>query len=244
MRKPFRVTEAMRSRDRITAALGYAKAGVSVLALNGIAAGKCDCGNPDCKSPGKHPIGAEFPHGHLDATHDPDRIAQIFTAYPNANIGIVPDGDLVVVDVDGPVGEASIASMVIPDTPTVRTGRGRHLYFRKTKKLRLKKLQGVDFRLDGKGYVVAPPSKHSTGLSYRLDDEIDMIQPLPEDFYSNNTVQIDFGKLDKKVVEGGRNNFLASIAGTLRLRDLSRRAITSALLAINDEACQPPLTVC
>jgi hypothetical protein len=35
--------------------------------------------------------------------------------------------------------------------------------------------------------------------------------------------------------------FLASTAGILRARGLSRRAITSALLAINNEECKPPL---
>jgi hypothetical protein len=133
MRKPFRVTEAMRSRDRRTAALGYAKAGISVLALQGITHGKCDCGDPDCQSPGKHPLGAEFPHGHLDATRDPDRIEKIFSTHPNVNFGIVPNGDLIVVDVDGAVGETSIQSIPISKTPTVKTGRGRHLFFKKNK---------------------------------------------------------------------------------------------------------------
>jgi hypothetical protein len=215
---------------------------VSVLALYGVSGRKCDCRNPNCQSPGKHPIGAEFPHGHFDAKRDLDRIERIFSTYPNANIGIVPDEDLVILDVDGPVGEASIASIDVPDTPTVRTGRGRHLYLKKTKRgLGLKKLQGVDYRLDGKGYVVAPPSKHVSGKPYRWGNEIDAIEPLPDDFYATKTFQIDFGKIDKKAVEGGRNNYLASVAGTLRGRSLSRRAITAALLAINDEACQPPL---
>jgi hypothetical protein len=133
MRNPFRVTEAMRSRDRLTAALGWADASVSVLALYGVTRGKCDCGKSDCQSAGKHPIGAEFPHGHLDATHDPDRIKQIFATYPNANVAIVPDGDFIVVDVDGPLGEASIEAIPIPETPSVKTGRGRHLCFKTDK---------------------------------------------------------------------------------------------------------------
>jgi hypothetical protein len=241
MRNPFRVTEAMRSCDKITAALAYAKAGVSVLALYGISSRECDCGDPDCPSPGKHPIGAEFPHGHLDATRDPARIEEIFSNHPNANIGIVPDGNLMVVDIDGPIGEASIESIPIPETPTVKTGRGRHLWFRKTKPLCLKKFSGVDFRLDGKGYVVAAPSTHASGVRYRLSDEINDIAPLPDEFYASRTVQIDFSDVDKKVAEGGRNNFLASLAGTLRFRGLSRRAITAALIAVNDEACEPPL---
>lgn len=242
MRKPFRVTEAMRSRDRRTAALGYAKAGVPVLALNGITDNKCDCGNANCQSPGKHPIGAEFPHGHTDATCDLDRIDKMFSKYPNANFGIVPNDGLIVVDVDGSLGERSIASIALPETPTVRTGRGRHLFLSAAKQgKRLKKLPGVDYRLDGKGYVVAAPSNHASGASYRLSDEIDSIAPIPDDFYSTKPVSIDFSQVDTKVAKGGRNSFLASMAGTLRVRGLGRRAVTAALLAINRETCQPPL---
>jgi hypothetical protein len=99
----------------------------------------------------------------------------------------------------------------------------------------------VDYRLGGKGYAVAAPSKHVSGASYRLNDEIDDIAPLPEDFYSSRTLSIDFSESQKRIAKGGRNNFLASTAGVLRARGLTRRAITSALLAINNDECQPPL---
>ena len=48
-------------------------------------------------------------------------------------VGIVtgPVSGIVVVDVDGAEGEASLAALgELPPTPTVRTGKGRHLYFK------------------------------------------------------------------------------------------------------------------
>jgi hypothetical protein len=99
----------------------------------------------------------------------------------------------------------------------------------------------VDFRLDGKGYVVGAPSRHVKGVSYQLSDEIDDIASLPHEFYSSKVVTIDFSEVDNKIAKGGRNNFLASIAGTLGVRGLGRRAVTAALLTINEEVCEPPL---
>src|SRR5690606_17775107 len=56
----------------------------------------------------------------------------------------------------------------VPRTATVRTGKGRHLYFRHpggTVRNFTRKLPGLDLRGDG-GYVVAPPSTHANGERY------------------------------------------------------------------------------
>jgi len=46
---------------------------------------------------------------------------------------------------------------------------------------------------------------------------------------------------DGKVSEGGRNNYLASLAGTMRRRGMSPEAIEAALRAENETRCNPPL---
>ena len=86
-------------------------------------------------------------------------------ADPRRNIGIVTGeiSGLIVLDVDGPEGLATLETFgELPRTPVVRTGKGKHYYFRypgvKVRNF-TKKLPGLDFRGDG-GYVVAPPSKH------------------------------------------------------------------------------------
>lgn len=100
-----------------------------------------------------------------------DDIVACFGLPEPANIGVVCGAfsGVVVLDIDGAEGEASMAEFVLPRTPTVTTGNGRHLYFRHpggrvTNRVRV--IPGVDVRGDG-GYVVAPPSLHPNGEVYR-----------------------------------------------------------------------------
>ncbi|MFH2203096.1 MAG: bifunctional DNA primase/polymerase [Elusimicrobiota bacterium] len=94
--------------------------------------------------------------------------------WPNAGIAIIcgeASGNLCVLDVDPRNdGDQSMRGKDIPQTLTVRTGRGDggiHYYFRSHFSLRsFQLLVGVDFKADG-GYVLAPPSLHpDTGLPY------------------------------------------------------------------------------
>ncbi len=86
--------------------------------------------------------------------------------YPNANVAIATGAisGLVVIDIDGPDGEASLATLPpMPETRIVQTGRGRHLYFAHpggaVPNSAGKLGKGIDVRGDS-GYVVAPPSRH------------------------------------------------------------------------------------
>jgi hypothetical protein len=96
-------------------------------------------------------------------------------------IGIITGSvsGIVVLDVDGEEGEETITLLGgIPSTPTVRTARGYHYYFKHPGpglKVRnfAKRLPGLDLRGDG-GLVVAPPSVRENGVEYkwvvRLED--------------------------------------------------------------------------
>ena len=95
----------------------------------------------------------------------------------DCNIGIVCGqfSNLVVVDADGPDGE-QWAQDNLPETPlTVRTGKGTHRYYRHPcvpvrNKVRLRTGDtrvAVDIRADG-GYVLAPGSRHPSGVMYEL----------------------------------------------------------------------------
>ena len=85
---------------------------------------------------------------------------------PKYNIGIITGktSNLFVVDIDSEVGLENI-NQFIPDsliTPTVKSPRGQHLYFKYPKQsitigTGKKQLEGTDFRGEG-GYIVAPPS--------------------------------------------------------------------------------------
>jgi hypothetical protein len=113
-----------------------------------------------------------------EATSDPEQIREWWTRWPDANIAIATGArsGLVVVDVDGPDGETTLAGYgPIPATREVKTPRGRHLYLTHpggTLKNTAKKLgPKLDTRGDG-GYVVAPPSTRDDGTGYELAQDL------------------------------------------------------------------------
>lgn len=124
---PLYITSEMRSKNLLTAAKAYAKSGIPVLALWGVDDnGSCGCGKAECGSVGKHPIAQMFPHGLKDATTNLSDIRRVWKAYPNANIGLLIDDDLFVIDLDAKGNTCTgrqLASYNLPETPTVITAR-------------------------------------------------------------------------------------------------------------------------
>ncbi|MBS0592030.1 MAG: bifunctional DNA primase/polymerase [Proteobacteria bacterium] len=114
-------------------------------------------------------------HGLHDATSDRRRIRAWWAACPTANIGLAT-GRLVVLDVDGEEGRASLAALEgdrgpLPPTLRALTARGAHLYFLAPPGPAIPNSagrlgRGLDVRGEG-GYVVAPPSVHPDGGTYR-----------------------------------------------------------------------------
>ena len=97
-----------------------------------------------------------------------DQIENWFAEEPDRNIGILTGAasEIVVLDVDDYRGGSdSIAPFDRVITPTAKTGRGHHYYFKHPGievQNEVDILPGVDLRGDG-GYVVAPPSVHENG---------------------------------------------------------------------------------
>lgn len=228
------------------AALAWANRGVQVLAVWGTEKGVCDCGEPDCKNVGKHPIGTAFQHGYRSATTSSAKIRRVFNEHPDANLAIVPPEGIVVLDVDGPEGAKTYRSLELPGTACVKTGRGAHYYFRHEGPLpkRLPQLRKIDIKI-GNGYVVVPPSDHASGRRYRwgrLDTRT--IAALPKNFFAEakpTTITVGFSGSTLRVRQGGRNSALTSFAGYLRYRGLSESAVEPVLLTLNDQVCSPPL---
>ena len=117
-----------RGRDPLSQALAMAGRGYRVFPVHGVRPdGTCACRRgPDCASPGKHPCVRGW---QKLATADPGRIAGFWRAWPDANPGIAPGPDTVVVDIDGPAGlEAYLGHAgltALPgDTLVVRSGGG------------------------------------------------------------------------------------------------------------------------
>jgi putative DNA primase/helicase len=209
--------------------------------------GRCSCLNVECESPGKHPRTA---HGVKDATTDEAQIRTWWERWPEANIGIATGAKsgLVVVDVDGPKGEAALKGLGLELSPTlaVLTGRGRHLWFAGPNGAPTKTLApGLDVRGDG-AYVVVPPSLHFTGRHYEYSG-LDPVAPIPLQLLEllqpsavGSPAQNDEG--DSKIPEGRRNTTLTRLAGAMRRRGMSGCAIRAALLEENEQRCDPPLT--
>lgn len=133
--------------------------------------------------PKAHPAGSRCTgecgrdgHGVYDASTDPNRIAQWWLAYPEANPAIAcgPSG-LVVLDGDeaGEFGRlCADLGHDLPQTHQVSTSKGEHRWFRQPPLGRIGNPRGlrdrgyeIDVRGDG-GYVMAPGAVHETGVVY------------------------------------------------------------------------------
>lgn len=110
-----------------------------------------------------------------------------FAQNPDMNVGIVTGAisDLSIVDLDGPEGYQSGESLGLESGVVSLTGNGRQLWFKNdvTLKNSVKLFPGVDVRADG-GFVVAPPSVHPNGRTYRWFNPIsalsvNSLQPFP-----------------------------------------------------------------
>jgi hypothetical protein len=122
---------------------------------------------------GKHP-GVAFTHA---ATTNPKMIHMWWAGSPR-NVGInVGKSGLLVIDEDVPGGFARYAAehgVEIPPTFTVKTGKGRHYYFKDTQNGALGNAEGAlsEYGINvrsGNAYVVGPGSKHFSGVIYRVE---------------------------------------------------------------------------
>ncbi|NCC30561.1 MAG: hypothetical protein EOM24_00900 [Chloroflexia bacterium] len=123
--------------------------------------GQCSCGDPACDHVGKHP---RIRNWQKRASNNQTDIDKWWNQWPDANVGIATYG-MIVVDQDR--GELPGD---LPECPTVQTAKGYHYYLRKpegieiTNRVDVDRL-GFDIRTDN-GLVVAPPSKHASGILY------------------------------------------------------------------------------
>ncbi len=234
----------------LNAALSYASVGLPVFPCR-----------PD-KSP-------RTKRGFKDATTDPKQIKAWWCKWPDASIGI-PTGKvsgIIAIDVDildsweGLVADQGGE----PDTLQAKTGReggGWHVIFRHpgmpVSCTSGKLATGIDVKGDG-GYIIVPPSIHSSGTEYAwLDDDYalleftgfnllkfwDFVADIPEwllKLIRNSHYRSADLVGEKRIPAGKRHDELMSIAGTMRNRGMGVEEIMAALLVANTNRCDPPI---
>ena len=201
----------------------------------------------------KTPLVAWEQYQHEPATEE--QILQWWTEHPNANIGIVTGAvsGIVALDIDGTEGAQSLEQQPeLEPTPFSNTSKGGHYFFRHPGDGELRnfarKLPGLDFRGDG-GYIVAPPSVHPSGHVYtwglwpHQQPPADLPGWLRELMSSNSHTPLTLTPPTEaeRIAEGGRNDALARLAGSMRRKGFSREAIEAALQEENRMKCDPPL---
>lgn len=132
---------------------------------------------------------SKFPYkgssGFKDATNDKAKVERWWSIAPMSNIGVRVPQDVVVVDLDPRNGADeeftfNVLRGLPRDTFTVTSGRGdggKHFYYKLPEgapkiKDHIKILPGVDFRAQGKGYLLGFGSIHpDTGNSYEWNQK-------------------------------------------------------------------------
>lgn len=195
--------------------------------------------------------------GHNDATTDPERIVEWWKDYPDANIGLnCGKSGIVVVDVDtkdGKVGSQSLFAVAGDDLHLLDTVRsktwsgGEHLFYKGSCPCSQSELgQNLDIKGEG-GYVVLAPSRISEkgktgtyewkkgygGEKLEFLDFPDKLRPLAKDKVPLKEIE--------HIFENSRHSTIVRFGGFCRHIGMTVPEIISALHAINEERCVPPL---
>ena len=186
------------------------------------------------------------------ANSNADTVTEFASERPNCNWGVYCGASgITVIDVDNKGDKNGADTLTelqkqqgnLPPTTVVTTpSGGYHIYYKGEAPTSVDGLgSGLDTRGIG-GYVVAPFSVIN-GKQYQFSLALEIPQ-IPAWVVG----KLREAKKEKKNLEDGemiktgeRNNFLASVAGTMRERGASRETILSALLTMNRTQLEEPL---
>ena len=209
----------------------------------------------------KQKIPLQGSNGFKDATTDPEIIKDWFKDV-RWNIGLATGGQsgLVVVDIDiEHGGDESLHVLqgdndLLPDTATVVTGSGYHLYYNAPAGVDIppsagKLGLGIDVRGTG-GYVVYPPSTHPNGKRYEWINDVPVVDAPswliemmigPGDKHIKDIVRNTIITTGGGVVipNGQRNHTATSIAGYFRRFGFSKDQILDQLKQLPFETPMP-----
>jgi hypothetical protein len=189
------------------------------------------------------------PHGSKSATGDVAKVRSWLLDDPKINLAAtVRETPFLVVDIDGPEGEAALERLgPLPPTRETETRDGRHLFFRHDGRVKGSRI-GFSPKLDliVSGYVLLPESLHPEGGRYKSDAFDAPIAELPRAAIKviNARKKEERAPQQKGVIRAGnRDNRLTSLAGAFRRQGFEADVIDTALQAVNGGHCRPPLSV-
>lgn len=198
-----------------------------------------------------------------EATTDPAKIHQWWNQYPAAGVGLATGekSGVWALDIDPDAGGMdSLFDLLqtygaLPDTVISITGRGGNHYIFQCPNHGTKipsltgVFPGIDIRGEG-GQIVLPPSTHPNGNQYEweVSSRPDAITPAAAPEWLINLILFNGKKengqpaeISKEISHGQRHTAMVSLAGTFRRRGLSPDEIYTALDAVNQKRCNPPL---
>lgn len=246
------------------AALTYLRRGWAVVPGVSVRAnGICPCSyGALCDSPGKHP---RVKWGKYQiALPTEAEVIDWWRRWPDANVLILTGAQsgIIAVDIDPRhSGDESLRDLGdLPETLTSQTGGGgQHLIYQHPgyeMRNAAGLVPGIDFRGDG-GYIVAPPSSHSSGNAYAWDlGQPDEPAPLPEkirSLYNGAALSVGLDPVAKSrrfdeermlsdpIPQGLRNETLVRIAGHYAADGRPYHDLLRTVLGCNYDLCQPPL---
>jgi P4 family phage/plasmid primase-like protien len=203
----------------------YAQKGWYVFPCHGITLeGRCTCTRPhgSPKEMGKHPANK---NGHSGATTDLNVVQGWWQDNPDYNVAFFcqPSG-FFVIDIDPRSGgfesfqkfEELVEGALPPTVESVtgvysmggETVRGRHLYYKVDQKevlignLSALGLPGIDIKHNG--YILAPPSRHMSGVSYQWRE-------------GHAPWEIEMAEAPEELLEGLRKKGRATYSGSSRV---------------------------
>jgi hypothetical protein len=221
---------------KLEAALTYASWGWSVLPVV-----------PNGKIPATR-------HGVNDATTDKATIERWWQENPDYNIGVAAGekSGIAVFDIDPRNGGDTSWQQFqqehgnIPDTIQALTaGGGEHYVVQYNPQLRSCKFrEGIDFLSDGRYFLVHP--SNIEGRSYEWEgssDPFDGIAPvsIPQQYLPTFEQSKKTSKTVGQLIQGNRNDGLASLGGAMRSYGMTEAEILAALSIANETRCEIPL---
>jgi hypothetical protein len=191
------------------------------------------------------------PHGLKDATGSLRQVQNWLRTDDQINLAAsLPGSGICAVDVDGPAGEASLKALTrLERTRKTRTRNGSHRFYRYEGDLGgsvIKLAPDLDFIMSG--YVMLPGSRHPDGGVYKSVDFSAPIADMPTELvdairnHRNGKRGAQTEAEHLTLAKGQRDNSLASIAGAIRRQGHGEDLILSALRAVNENHCRPPLS--